>query len=313
MNIRQFEYVLALAELKHFEMAADACSVSQSTLSTMVSRFEEEMGIHMFNRKKKPVQLTHEGALLMDQIKRIHAHIEQLHELTKEIKGEISGKVSISVIPTVAPFLLPLFVQDFAGQFPQLEIIVREETTVEIQRKLKSRELDIGILSIPLQDKEIVEQHLYDEPFVYFDAAKEGLEGHVSVSDIQRKNLCLMEDGHCIRTQVLHLCEEGGRKHTATHLNFEYKAGSIDGLLRFVKANRGATLLPYLATVDFQKNEKCHVQRFAPPVPYRSIGLVTNPHFAKKKLLERLQQLIVQNVSPLLPTASNIGTMIPPL
>eukprot|EP01036_Dinobryon_divergens_P048933 gene48933-65614_t len=123
----------------------------------MISKFEDEIGIKIFDRKKKPVELTAEGQVIIEQLKVIWKNIEQFTELTKEIKGEIKGTLTISVIPTVAPFLLPLFLQDFAAKFPQLVIKVKEQTTGEIIRQIKSRELDIGIISIPVKDKDIVE------------------------------------------------------------------------------------------------------------------------------------------------------------
>jgi LysR family hydrogen peroxide-inducible transcriptional activator len=142
--------------------------------------------------------------LVIEQLKLITNNIDQLNELVKEIKGELKGSLTLSVIPTIAPFLLPLFLQDFASKFPNLKITVREETTVEIQRKLKARELDIGIISIPLIDKELYEVKLYDEPFLFFDSANAS-ENVISVKKIKLNNLCLLEEGHCMRTQVVKL------------------------------------------------------------------------------------------------------------
>ncbi len=295
MNIHQFKYILAVAEYKHFELASEKCFITQSTLSTMISKFEDEIGIQIFDRKKKPVQLTNEGLIIIEQLKIITNNIDQLQELVKEVRGEVKGNLTVSVIPTIAPFLLPLFLQDFAAKFPSLKIKVKEETTSEILKKIKSRELDIGILSIPLEDKDLVETKLYDEPFVFFDAS-EVAKKSISMKKIKMKNLCLMEEGHCMRTQVLQLCDLN-RKHIDTKLNFEYTAGSIDSLLRFAKANKAATLLPFLSVIDFSESEKKHLTQFSSPVPYRTIGLVVHRHFVKKKLLEILQKDIMDSVS----------------
>lgn len=295
MNIQQFQYILAVAEYKHFELAAEKCFITQSTLSTMISKFEDEIGIQIFDRKKKPVQLTNEGILIIEQLKTITNNIDQLQELVKEVRGEVKGNFTVSVIPTVAPFLLPLFLQEFAAKFPSLNIKVKEETTSEIIKKLKSRELDIGILSTPLDDKDLIEIKLYDEPFVFFDAS-EVVNKSISMKKIKMKNLYLMEEGHCMRTQVLQLCDLS-KKHVGTKLNFEYTAGSIDSLLRFVKANKATTLLPFLSVIDFSETEKMHLSQFSSPVPYRTIGLVVHRHFVKKKLLEILQKDIMNNIS----------------
>jgi len=119
MNIRQIEYVLAVAEQRHFETAAEQCFISQSTLSTMISKFEEEIGIPIFDRKRKPVEITTEGRLIIDQLRLISKNIDQLNQLADEMKGVVKGKLKIAVIPTIAPFLLPLFLKEFATQFPE--------------------------------------------------------------------------------------------------------------------------------------------------------------------------------------------------
>jgi LysR family hydrogen peroxide-inducible transcriptional activator len=298
MNIQQFQYILAVAEYKHFELAAERCHITQSTLSTMISKFEDEIKIKLFDRKRKPVELTTEGQIIVEQLKTIWKDIEQLKELTKEIKGEINGTLNISVIPTVAPFLLPLFLQEFASQFPNLSIRVKEQTTAEIIRQLKSRELDIGIISLPIEDKDITEMKLYDEPFVFYDSKNKNTT-KVSINKIDLGNLCLLEEGHCMRTQILKLCETHNKLFT-TKLNFEYKAGSIDSLLRFVNANKATTLLPYLSVVGFSEQENNRISEFKAPVPYRTIGLVTHRHFVKKKILEKLKNDIIAKTQSML-------------
>jgi len=311
MNIQQFQYILAVAENRHFEQAAEHCNISQSTLSTMISKFEDEIGIQIFDRKRKPVEITSEGSKILEQLKTITREIEQLKELTQEIKGEIKGKLSISVIPTIAPFLLPLFLQKFASRFPNLEIQVKEQTTSEILRQLKLRELDIGIISIPALDKDIVETKLYDEPFVFFDSGRE-LNQKVESKNLDISKLCLLEEGHCMRTQVVNLCDSHKLNFNST-LNFDYKAGSIDSLLRFVKANQASTLLPYLATLDMSEDEQRQMIRFVDPVPFRTIGLVVHTHFVKKKVLEALQNSIMEEVLKVIPEPNMKGNELLPL
>ncbi|HBH21855.1 MAG TPA: DNA-binding transcriptional regulator OxyR [Cytophagales bacterium] len=311
MNIQQFQYVLAVADLRHFELSAEKCFITQSTLSTMISKFEDEIGIKIFDRKKKPVEITTEGEAIIEQLKVITREIDQLKELTKEIKGEIKGSLTISVIPTIAPFLLPLFLQNFASRFPNLNIEVKEQTTGEIIRQIKSRELDIGILSIPLQDRDLLEIELYDEPFVYYDASAENARQLVS-GKLDMSNLCLLEEGHCMRTQVINLCDLH-KKPLKNKLNFDYKAGSIDSLLRFVKVNGAATLLPYLSTLGLTEEENKHISGFVEPVPYRSVGLVVHRHFVKKKILENLQNEITDKIKPLLPQKEALGKKLSPV
>ncbi|MFN5182931.1 MAG: LysR substrate-binding domain-containing protein [Bacteroidota bacterium] len=311
MNIRQIEYVLAVAEHRHFELASEKCFISQSTLSTMISKYEEEIGIIIFDRKKKPVETTSEGQLIIQQMKIIQKQLDELEELQMEIKGETRGEISISVIPTIAPFLLPMFLQNFAYKFPELKITVKEQTTEEIIRKIKIRELDIGIISIPVKEKEIIEIKLYDEPFVLFDL---GIKGSkiVNPKKIDFSNMWLMEEGHCMRTQVAEICDLN-KKNKKNQSNLDFKAGSIDSLLRFVKSNQAKTLLPYLAIQNFSEKEKIHVHNFESPVPMREVGLVVHEHFAKKKVLNLVKQDIIENVSSLIPLTKQKGKAISPV
>jgi len=125
MNLHQFKYVLALAQKRHFEMAAEECCVTQSTLSTMIGRLEEEIGIKIFNRKTKPVSITEEGELILERLLIIDKEIEALQNAVQELKGEMKGELRIGIIPTVAPYLLPLFLSKFANKFPGVKIVVQ--------------------------------------------------------------------------------------------------------------------------------------------------------------------------------------------
>lgn len=311
MNIHQFQYILALAETRHFENAADKCFISQSTLSTMISKFEDEIGIPVFDRKKKPVEVTSEGLVIIDQLKKINKEIESLHEVTNQLKGEVKGTLTIAVIPTIAPFLLPLFLHHFARKFPNLNIEVREQTTSEIMRLIKSRDLDIGIISIPVHDPEIIEFPLYDESFVFYDASSKNKK-ELTTKQVDVSNLCLLEEGHCMRNQVLELCDFHQKKLN-NKLNFRYKAGSIDSLLRFVKANKATTLLPYLAAKELPIKEQKRVSEFRAPVPFRSVGIVTHSHFVKHKIRELLEEEIMREVKPLLQKTTIKGKQLMPM
>jgi LysR family hydrogen peroxide-inducible transcriptional activator len=310
MNIHQFQYILALAEHRHFETAAEKCFISQSTLSTMISKFEEEIGILVFDRKRKPVEVTTEGQFVIEQLKKINKEIQSLNEVANELKGEVKGQLTMAVIPTIAPYVLPLFLHHFAARFPDLHIEVRELTTGEIMRQIKSRDLDIGIVSIPVSDPEIIEYHLYDEPFVFYDAGVRNKK-EVKIKQLDLSNLCLLEEGHCMRNQVLELCDFQN-KDLNNKLNFRYKAGSIDSLLRFVRSNEASTLLPFLASTELPKEEKRRVSRFADPVPFRSIGLVVHHHFVKHKVRELLEDEITRSIKPILPKTTIKGQQLLP-
>jgi len=300
MNIHQFKYILAVAEKRHFEAAAETCFISQSTLSTMISRFEEEIGMKIFNRKTKPVSITKEGAQIIERLQIITKEIDGLENVVQELKGEIIGELRIGIIPTIAPYLLPLFLSQFANKFPKVRVIVQELTTASIQSSLKRRTLDIGILATPLEEEELEELNLYSEPFVIYDCTSDRKKTKTAIQDLDYSKLWFLEEGHCLRTQVQRICEISN-KQDIRHSNIEFKAGSIDSLLRFTKVSEGITILPYLATLDLSVEDQEKLQSFADPVPVRSVGLVTHKYFVKKSLLNYLQQLIVGLMEPKIP------------
>ena len=311
MNIQQFKYILALAESKHFERAAESCFISQSTLSTMISKFEDELGIQIFDRKKKPIALSIEGEAILEQIKKINKEIDSLTVLTQEIKGEVKGTLSISVIPTIAPYVIPLVLRSFSQKLPKLELSVREQTTEEIIRLVKSRQLDIGIVSTPLHEKELVEHHLYNEPFVYYTEMG-SIQKTIKTNQLETKNLCLLEERHCMRAQALELCNIQLKKRNKIE-NFKYSAGSIDSLMKFVLANKMDTLLPYLAAIDLLATEQNKIVQFAAPVPYRSIGIVVHKHFVRKQILSILKQEIKAKIDPKLPSIGRKDKQLQPI
>lgn len=297
MNIQQIEYVIALSELKNFGQAADRCFITQSTLSTMIARFEDEIGILVFDRKTKPVTITKEGEPIIHQLKIIAKEIENLQEVIHALKGEISGVLKIGIIPTVGPYLIPLFLQDFVEKFPNIHFEISEITTDKIVSYIEKRELDIGIVSIPLNYPDLLEMPLYHEPFMLFDSAHRKQDAPLTILDIDFNRLWLLEEGHCMRTQVEKIC--GLHEQQVLNRNLDYKSGTIDTLLKFVSRNKGITLLPLLATLDFTEDKKGMLSVFADPVPARNIGLLIHKHFVKKNLLESLQREIQNRVLPL--------------
>lgn len=294
MNLQQFNYVLAVAEYRHFETAAEKCFVAQSTLSTMISRLEEEIDIMIFDRGVKPVELTKEGEFIVARLKRIRFEIDQLQDGIQTLKGEMKGEIKIGCIPTVAPFLLPLFLQSFSTRYPELFLVVRELTTSEIEKQILSRDLDIGIVSTSMSLKDLDKLPVYEESFVLYDASEE-IENIIQVADLNMDRFWLLEEGHCMRTQVLEICD-APKPQLNPSFNINYKVGSIDSLLRFVKTNKGKTLLPILAVTEFTEAEQAQLSYFSGDIPYREIGLVTHQHFARAKVLALLQKEIVKVV-----------------
>ncbi|MDY0781342.1 LysR substrate-binding domain-containing protein [Tenacibaculum sp. IB213877] len=310
MNIQQFQYVIAVVDLKNFEAAAEKCFVTQSTLSTMIGKFEDEIGIKIFNRKTKPVSITPEGEELINRLRIILNEIDSFNNLVQELKGEMVGEFKIGIIPTIAPYLLPLFLTSFSSTFPKVKIIIREMTTAEIQKSLKSRSIDIGILALPINDKELIEFDLYPEPFLLYDCSEEKALEKVEVNKLDYSKLCLLQKGHCLRTQVQRICDLSN-KHSKKDVNFEFESGSMDSLLRVTEVRKGITILPFLASINLSEKEKQRIIEFQNPVPVRQVGLITHKFFVKKKLLNELVRVIQTSVTNHLPKTENYKVLNP--
>lgn len=297
MNIRQYEYILAVAELKNFGLAAEKCFITQSTLSTMINKFEAEIGIKIFDRKTKPITITKEGDEVLTQLKIVQKEILVLKETVQSIKGEMVGDVKIAVIPTVAPYILPEFVNDFTAKFPKINFSVSEMITHHIEKQLVNREIEIGILATPLHHKDLIEIPLYQEPFYLYNCSGNTKKHIQTLDEVDFSKFWLLSEGHCLHWQFNSLCD----MHRKTdHTNFDFKAGSIESLTRFVKMNKGITLLPKLACLNLPEPEQKKLTKIELNGPTRNIGLVVHRHFTKKRLLNELQHEIIDKIGKLI-------------
>lgn len=309
MNLQQFQYVLAVVDSNNFESAAEKCFVTQSTLSTMINKFEGEIGIRIFNRKTKPVSITPEGEQIVKRLRVIVKEIENFENTVQEIKGELSGNLNIGIIPTIAPYLLPLIVEKFSSLFPKLNISIKEMTTAQIEEAIKIRELDIGVLAIPLKNKHLKEYSLYHEPFLLFDCSHNSKQKHPKIEDLDYSKLCLLEEGHCLRTQVYKLCEltHGHQNETS---NYKFESGSMESLISITKATKGLTILPYLSTLSMKQNQ---IKTFEEPIPVREVGLVTSIHYSREAIVQGLIKVIKEKVEAHLPNEKKLLSIVEPI
>jgi len=289
MNFQQFEYIIAIDTHRHFAKAAEKTFVTQPTLSMMVQKLEEELGIRIFDRSKQPVVPTPEGREVIARARQIMADVSRLKEFSRQLKYEISGEMKLAVIPTLAPYLLPLFLKSFAEKYPLLKISIRELVTDEIINSLKNGDTDIGLLATPLKDSRLEEHPVFYEEFFAYTAANEKVskKKYLLPKDIDLSKLWLLEEGHCLRNQVLDLCEL--KKKDAGSNKLHYETGSIETLKNLVDHHQGITILPHLATLDLSKKQKEKIREFAHPKPVREISLVVNKNFHRITLLEALK------------------------
>ncbi|MEP7253677.1 MAG: LysR substrate-binding domain-containing protein [Ginsengibacter sp.] len=298
MTIQHLQYILAVDTNRHFAKAAEKCFVTQPTLSMMIRKLEDELGVKIFDRSKQPVVPTEAGEKVIAQAKMILQEVNRMEVIISELKGEIKGELKLGIIPTVAPYLLPLFLNSFLKKYPRLKIKITELTTRQIIERLRSHHLDAGILATPLNNDSLSEQPLYYEQFVVYASGDEKLmkKKFLMPGDIDPNHLWLLEEGHCLRSQVLNLCEL--RKKELENSNLEYEAGSIETLKKIVDFNNGVTILPELALKDLSATDLKNVKHFKPPVPAREISIVTYRHFVKQRIVDVLREEISNSIPP---------------
>ncbi len=296
MNLQQLEYIIAVDRYRHFAKAAEACFVTQPTLSMMVQKLEEELGVKIFDRARKPVTPTREGAEIIARARELLTKASSLKTFAAELKGEIKGELHMGIIPTLAPYLLPLFLKTFTQKYPHLRIFIREMITTDITDQLKAGKLDIGLLATPLHDQQLLEYPLFYEEFYAYthDPAKPGKSKMILPREIDIHQLWLLEEGHCMRNQVFDLCELKKKDNEADKLHYE--AGSIETLINLVDNSQGITIVPHLATLLLKPSQQKKIREFTNPKPVREISLVTVRDFPRKTLLDNLSAVIRKSI-----------------
>jgi LysR family hydrogen peroxide-inducible transcriptional activator len=289
MNFQQLDYIIAVDTHRHFARAAERTFVTQPTLSMMIRKLEQELGIRIFDRSKQPVVPTPEGEMIIERAKQIMADVGRLKEFGRERKHEISGELKLALIPTLAPYLLPLFLKSFVEHHPLLKITIRELVTNDIVAALRNGDIDVGLLATPVNDDRLEEHPVFYEEFFAYAASDEKIskKKYLLPKDIDLSKLWLLEEGHCLRNQVFNLCELKKKDFESDRLHYE--AGSIETLKNLVDHHNGITILPFLATLDLNKKQKQKIREFARPKPVREISLVVNKNFHRASLLKALK------------------------
>ncbi len=300
MNIQQLEYIVAVDIHRHFGKAAKACFVTQPTLSMMIQKLEDNLETKIFDRSKKPVIPTEVGLLIIAQARKILRETKELKELVQRQKGIIEGKMNLGIIPTIAPYLVPLFIRSFLNRYPGVRLKISELTTAQIVSGLKKGELDAGILVTPLQNPSIREHPLFYEPFWVYSSHVYKKQ-YLLPSDIDPNQLWLLEEGHCLRSQILNLCE---LRKQANNL-LQYENGSIETFKRLVEKEKGITILPELSTLSLSKKQRKFLKAFKSPQPIREVSLVTHRDFIKKGLIQVLTEEILKNIPENLKDSKN--------
>lgn len=291
MTITQLKYVLSVAEHRNFTLAAENSFVTQPTLSMQIQKLEDELDVIIFNRKKKPIELTPIGEKIIEQAKIIVNESNRITDIVDQQKGFIGGEFRLGIIPTIMPTLLPYFLKLFLKKYPKVHLIIEELTTEEIIKKLSDGQLDVGIAATPLENEAIKERPLYYEPFVGYISSNHRLFNNdfITEDDLDIDDILLLEDGHCFKNSVLNLCHVS--KNTGKN-KFQLESGSIDTLIKLSKEGLGMTLLPYLHTLDLPDEDKKFLKQFNNTVPAREVSLIYHKSQLKMQLIEALKNII---------------------
>ena len=296
MTLIQLHYIVAVDNFRHFGIAANHCFVTQPTLSMQIQKFEDELGVLIFDRTKHPVAVTETGEKILKQARLILQESNRLQNIVGETSGEFSGRLRIGIIPTIAPYLLPMFLKTFLNKYSAVELIVNEIITDDIVSSLNKDRIDIGILALPINHAGIIEETLYYEPFIGYIPEEHELFNKESlmIDDLNVNELLLLEEGHCFRDQALKLCNSSERDISNKTKKVLFKSGNLDTLKKLVEQNFGITLLPYLALQYITDAEhKKLIREFSAPVPKREIGFVYNKTVAKTHLILALKKEIM--------------------
>jgi len=293
VNIRDLQYLVALADHGHFGKAADECAVSQPALSMQIKKLEQSLGVKLLERTNKSVMLTDSGTVIAERAREILHQVAGVREFAKSVKDPYSGELKLGIFPTLAPYLMPHIIPPLGKIFPKLFIHLVEEKTTELLQQLKQGKIDAAILGLPVEGAGFTSTLLFEEEFLFTVPHSHPLakKAVIKQQDLDHKSLLLLDDGHCMRAHMLSFCHQ---MHAIETKNF--RATSLETLRHMVAAGAGITLMPKLSSLG------CDLATFIPfeePKPVRSIGLIFRSSTTKTILLteivNQLKNILRQN------------------
>lgn len=297
VSVTQLEYLLAVDQHRHFGKAAQSCNVSQPTLSMQLQKVEDELNVILFDRSKKPILPTPEGKKLIEQAKVILREHKKFVDLSRQGETELSGEFRLGVIPTLAPYLIPLFIQEFSEKFSNIELFIDEMKTEDILTALEEDKVDGGLLVTPIAGQKMNMRVLFYEPFHLYVSPHHSLSRRkrISEDDLVGTDVWLLNEGHCLRNQVIKLCAL--ESSTGVFKNIHFESGNLETLRELVRRTQGYTLLPHLLVERLPAEEKKEMIRpFTKPLPTREVSLIYRRDHWKMPILDALHNIILAQI-----------------
>lgn len=293
MTLQQMQYIVAVDKYRHFVRAAESCGITQSTLSSMIQKLEDELDIIIFDRKAHPVEPTEIGIRVIKQARAILSQADSIKDMILTEQQQECGEVKIGVIPTVAPYIIPKMFSILREKHDKLQLYASESQTKILIQKLERSEIDIAIMATPIEHDEMLEIPLYYEKFLVYVSPNDPLSSitYIESDKMPTERLWLLQEGHCLRNQVLNICSKESSYSTF------YEAGSIETLVRIVDANGGYTIIPELHLDFLSPAQLQNIRRIINPEPVREISLVIRKDYIK----ERFLNVIAKSIQEIIP------------
>lgn len=286
MNLRALQYFVKLADLRHFSKAAEACFVSQPTLSTQIKKLEEELGVQLVERSPKNIMLTPVGEEIAERARLVLRDIEQIRSVARRSGNPARGTLRLGLFPTLAPYFLPHVVPGIREDYPEMTLQLTEEKTDTILAMLRKGDLDAGVLALPINGEGLSIETLFAEPFVVAVPDNHPLaeKPAIEMTDLAHTELLLLEEGHCLRDHALEVCAMAGARERV-----DFHATSMETLRQMVAAEVGVTLMPLMAVKPpIARTLNVTIRPFAEPVPSRTLALVWRSSSALSGFLPEL-------------------------
>ena len=286
MTLQQLEYIVAVYRTRHFVKAAEACGVTQPTLSAMIQKLEAELDVKLFERSSQQVMPTAIGKVVVEQAWKVLNRARKLKDIVAEEKKSLTGTFRLGILPTIAPYLLPRFFPRLMRENSSLEIRVVEMKTADIRRAIDRGEIDAAVMVDTGDLDDYVLTTLFYEQFLAYVSPSDQLSAKKSIktSDLSNELLWLLDEGHCFRDQLVKYCQLKAAKTSQS----AYSLGSIETFMRIVENGQGVTFIPELATMQLTPTQKELVRLFAIPIPSREVVMATSKAFVRQSLLDMI-------------------------